>query len=140
MSALNMADLLLEAYNLADLIKNSPEAVRYIELKQELQEEEETRKLMHRFQIKKEKFEECQRFGHYHPDYHKARKEARECLQTIRQHPKINEYLELEEKLDHILNEVSRTIARSVSDTIKVPINDPKELRKANKNRRQSCG
>lgn len=58
----------------------------------------------------------------------------------MKDHPLIGEYLELEEWLDHLLAEVSRRIARAVSDTVKVPINDPRELRKANRNRRNHCG
>ncbi|OYD09168.1 hypothetical protein CHM34_03790 [Paludifilum halophilum] len=131
-----MADLVLEAYNLADRINESAEVHRYLELKSELGQDEEAQKLIRRFQRKKEIFEDCQRFGHFHPDYHAAKEEAEAFLKHMKEHPKIREYLEIEEKLDDLLSEVSRTLARSVSDSIKVPINDPRELKKANK----GCG
>ncbi len=140
MSAVDMTELLLETYKLADRIKESEEVNRYLKLKQEVQEDPEAQRLIREFQRKKELFEESQRFGHFHPDYHRAKNEAKEFLAEMRKHPKIGAYLELEEKLDRLLGEVSRTLAHSVSDSIKVPINDPRELRKANRAKRKSCG
>ncbi|MFD1396594.1 YlbF family regulator [Kroppenstedtia eburnea] len=140
MQSLDMTELLLEAYRLADQINDSKEVKRYLELKRKIAEDPTAQSLIKEFQKKKDVFEDCQRFGHFHPDYHAAKKEAQQFRRAMKDHPLIGEYLELEEWLDHLLAEVSRRIARAVSDTVKVPINDPRELRKANRNRRNHCG
>ncbi|MFC4076918.1 YlbF family regulator [Salinithrix halophila] len=139
MNSLDMAELLSEAYNLADRITDSDEAKRYIHLKRELGEDEEAQRLIRQFQEKKERFEEAQRFGHFHPDYHAAKEAAEDFSSRLREHPLIREYLEVEEKLDRLLGEVSRTLARSVSEEIKVPV-DAQELDKVEGGRRKSCG
>ncbi|PTM59719.1 YlbF family regulator [Desmospora activa] len=140
MSTLDMSELLLEAYQLADQINESEEVKRYLHLKQKVQESDEAQSLIAQFQRKKELFEEAQRFGHFHPDYYAAKKEANAFLKQIRKHPLIGQYLEAEEQVDHLLSEVSRTLAGAVSDSIKVPINDPRELRQANRKQRRGCG
>ncbi|GGE19199.1 regulatory protein YlbF [Marinithermofilum abyssi] len=137
MNTINMADLLLEAYDLADAINESEEVRRYLAAKRRVQEDAQAQRLIREFQRKKELFDDAQRFGHFHPDYHKAKEEAEAFLRRMRENPVIGEYMEAEEQLDELLGEVSRIIARSVSDTIKVPVNDPRGLRKANKRR---CG
>ncbi|PTX58296.1 cell fate (sporulation/competence/biofilm development) regulator YlbF (YheA/YmcA/DUF963 family) [Melghirimyces profundicolus] len=136
MNSIDMTELLLETYKLADRINESEEVKQYLKLKKEIQNDKEAQRLIREFQRKKEVFEDCQRFGHFHPDYHKAKDEAEAFLKELKKHPKIRAYLDLEERLDYLLSEVSRTIARSVSDSIKVPINDPRELRR----RRKGCG
>ncbi|SDW68541.1 Cell fate regulator YlbF, YheA/YmcA/DUF963 family (controls sporulation, competence, biofilm development) [Marininema mesophilum] len=141
MNSLDMTELLSEAYSLADRINESKEVSRYLELKRALAEDEEARKLINRFQTKKELFAEAQRFGHFHPDYHRAKDEAKEYLAEIRKYPLIKEYLELEEILDQLLNGVSQRIANAVSEDIKVPVNDEiQAMREANQKRRKSCG
>jgi cell fate (sporulation/competence/biofilm development) regulator YlbF (YheA/YmcA/DUF963 family) len=137
MNTINMADLLLEAYDLADAINESEEVRRYLAAKRRIQEDKQAQRLIREFQRKKELFDDAQRFGHFHPDYHKAKEEAEAFLRRMRENPVIGEYMEAEEQLDELLGEVSRIIAHSVSDRIKVPVNDPRELRKANKRR---CG
>ncbi|SMO61889.1 YlbF family regulator [Melghirimyces algeriensis] len=138
MKSLDMTELLLETYKLADQIKESKEVKRYLDLKREIHDDQEAQRLIKEFQRKKEMFEECQRFGHFHPEYHKAKQEAEDWLTKMKGNPKIREYMELEERLDFILGEVSRTIARTVSSSIKVPVNDSKELKMPNRNRRKS--
>ncbi|MFD1425340.1 cell fate (sporulation/competence/biofilm development) regulator YlbF (YheA/YmcA/DUF963 family) [Kroppenstedtia sanguinis] len=140
MQSLDMTEMLLETYRLADQINDSKEVKRYLELQRLIAEDPTAQSLIQEFQKKKDIFEDCQRFGHFHPDYHAAKKEAQRFRRAMREHPLIGEYLDLEEWLDHLLAEVSRRIAEAVSDTVKVPIHDPRELRKANRNRRDHCG
>jgi hypothetical protein len=51
--------------------------------------------------------------------------------------PSIRAFLEAEEKLDQLLHAVSLTIARSVSESVKVPSNDPEP---GVKKVRHACG
>lgn len=135
MKSLDMSELLLETYRLADRINDSKEVQQYLELKKKIAEDPQAQRLIKDFQKKKELFEDCQRFGHFHPDYHQAKKEAEQFRVSIQDHPLIGEYLEVEERLDRLLAEVSRKIAGSVSDSIKVPINESRD-----RSRRNSCG
>ncbi len=128
MASLDMTDILLDAYQLADAIKSSEEMVRYLEVKKRLEEDQEAQRLIRLFKEKKEKFEECQRFGHFHPDYHDAKKKAHAFQKEMIKYPVIREYLDAEQALDLLLAEVSRTIAYSVSKTIKVPVNQSPSL------------
>jgi len=125
MASLDMTEILLETYRLADQIIESEEVSLYLQLKKQLRENAQVQALIREFQKKKERFEECQRFGHYHPDYHAAKEEAEAFQRRMRKHPLIAAYLEAEAALDQLLHQVSRTIAHSVSESIKVPANDP---------------
>ncbi|MGI6126548.1 MAG: YlbF family regulator [Planifilum sp.] len=127
---LDMAEILMGAYQLADRINESEEVKRYLQLKERMDADPEVQRLIREFQRKKEKFEEAQRFGHYHPDYHAAKEEAESFQEKMAQHPLIAEFLEAEEQLDRLLNEVSRTIARAVSESVRVPINDPRPIKR----------
>ena len=106
---------------------------RYLHLKERLDADPEVRRLIGEFRRKKEKFEEAQRFGHFHPDYHAAKEEAESFQEKMARHPLIAEFLQAEEQLDRLLNEVSRTIAHAVSESVRVPVNDPRPIK------RRSC-
>lgn len=131
--SLDMAEILMEAYQLADRINDSEEVRRYLELRERLDADPEVRRLIGEFRRKKEKFEEAQRFGHFHPDYHAAKEEAESFQEKMARHPLIAEFLQAEEQLDRLLNEVSRTIAHAVSESVRVPVNDPRPIK------RRSC-
>ncbi|SFI99006.1 Cell fate regulator YlbF, YheA/YmcA/DUF963 family (controls sporulation, competence, biofilm development) [Thermoflavimicrobium dichotomicum] len=125
-----MSEILMDAYHLADQINESEEVKNYLQLKKKLQENEEAQRLIKEFQRVKSLYEEAQRFGIFHPNYHEAKEKAERFQKKLRQHPLISAYLEAEEKLDQLLYEVSATIAHSISETIKVPSNQPRSIRK----------
>lgn len=125
MASLDMTEILQETYRLADQINESQEVTRYLQLKKQLREDAQAQALIREFQKKKERFEECQRFGHFHPDYHAAKEEAEAFQRRMWEHPLIAAYLEVEAELDQLLYQVSLTIAHAVSESIKVPKNDP---------------
>lgn len=125
METLDMASILLEAYQLADKINESPEVKEYLRTKQRLNEDPEAQKLIREFHKVKDLYEEAQRFGIFHPNYHEAKEQAMVWQEKIRMHPTIHSFLKAEEQLDQLLHEVSLTIAHSVSDSVKVPANDP---------------
>ncbi|MCS1350180.1 YlbF family regulator [Mechercharimyces sp. CAU 1602] len=135
MPALDMTEILLRIDQLAEGIKECDEMKEYLEWKRRVTEDVEAQRLIQEFQRFKEKVEEVERFGHFHPDYRSAKKEAAGKLSQLAQHPLIGSYMKAEEKLDQLLSEVSRLIAQPVSETIKVPINDPRQAKK-----RSGCG
>jgi cell fate (sporulation/competence/biofilm development) regulator YlbF (YheA/YmcA/DUF963 family) len=128
--SLDMSEILIAAYQLADCINESEEVNNYLYYKKQLQEDQEAQKLIREFQDVKALFEEAQRFGIFHPNYHEAKEKAESFQKKLNHHPKIAAYLEAEEKLDQLLYDVSATIAHCISDTIKIPTNDPKLLGK----------
>jgi cell fate (sporulation/competence/biofilm development) regulator YlbF (YheA/YmcA/DUF963 family) len=124
-NVLDMASLLLRAYDLGDAILQSREANDYLRWKREMEQSEEARRLIREMQKRKEKFAECERFGHFHPEYHKALEAVKETERELEQIEAVARFKEAENRLDELLHEVSLIIARSVSDSIKVPSNNP---------------
>ncbi|WP_028550339.1 YlbF family regulator [Paenibacillus sp. UNC451MF] len=123
--ALDMSAILMQAYDLGDLIKDSAETADYLYWKQKKEEDPKVQELLKQFQKKKELFDECQRFGHFHPDYHSALEQAQSIQSQLDNLEAVSRFKEAEQRLDDLLFTVSELIARSVSETIKVPSNDP---------------
>lgn len=137
METLDMAEILLGAYKLADKINDSEEVERYLECKRRLQEDQEAQQIIKDFQRVKERYEEAKRFGIFHPNYHEAKEEALRFQEKLQAHPTIQAFLKAEEELDTLLHDVSTLIAQAVSDTIKVPSNHRNPVVKAG---RRPCG
>jgi len=124
-TALDMATVLMKAYHLGDMINGSAEVADYLYWKEVLAKDVEVNNLILKLERKKELFDECQRFGHFHPDYHKALDEVKQIEQQLDEIEVVISYKASETKLDELLYDISTTIAYSVSDTIKVPSNNP---------------
>lgn len=120
---LDMSALLMQAYELGDWINSSAEMVDFLYWKQQISQDKEAGMLIQQFAKKKEKFEECERFGHFHPDYHAAMGEVSDFQEKMDNNEVIRNFKLAEERLDELLHAVSETIAFSVSETIKVPGN-----------------
>jgi cell fate (sporulation/competence/biofilm development) regulator YlbF (YheA/YmcA/DUF963 family) len=133
MGTFDMTEILLDAYQLADQINQSKEVQNYLFLQKQVKESAEAQKLMQEFQKAKQLYEEAQRFGIFHPNYHEAKERGEIVQQKLRSHPILGAYLLAEEKIDQLLYQVSSMIARSVSDSIKVPVNDAKRSIKEGK-------
>ena len=124
-NALDMSALLLKAYDIGDAINGSVEAAEYLYWKNALHAVPEVQALVRKLNTKKELFAECERFGHYHPEYHKALDAVKEVEAELDQIEAVARFKEAESKLDDLLYEVSELIARAVSESIKVPSNNP---------------
>jgi cell fate (sporulation/competence/biofilm development) regulator YlbF (YheA/YmcA/DUF963 family) len=122
-TTLDMAAVLLKAYELGDMINRSQEVRDYLYWQQQTSQDPEIQRVMRLFQKKKEAFAECERFGRYHPDYNKALEELREVERQLNAFPAVKKYKEAEERLDDLLYAISKTVAHSVSPDIKVPRN-----------------
>jgi cell fate (sporulation/competence/biofilm development) regulator YlbF (YheA/YmcA/DUF963 family) len=123
---LDMSAILMQAYDLGDMIKISAETSDYLYWKQRKDEDPQVKELLKLFNKKKELFEECQRFGHFHPDYHAALEQVQSIQQQLDNLESVKNFKMAEQRLDDLLYSVSQLIAHSVSDTIKVPGNDLK--------------
>jgi len=123
-SSLDMASLLLSAYELGDWINQSAEVSDYLYWKSVVNENEEVKSLQIEFSKAKELFEECQRFGRFHPNYHEAKDKVKDVEKRLLELECVSKFKASEQAVDDMLYEVSRMIAESVSDTIKVPGNE----------------
>lgn len=123
--SLDMSAILMQAYDLGDMINVSAETADYLYWKRRKDEDPEVHELVKQFNKKKELFEECQRFGHFHPDYHAALEQVQAIQSRLDGLESVHGFKAAEQRLDELLYVISETIARSVSDTIKVPSNDP---------------
>lgn len=69
----------------------------------------------------KERYEEVQRFGRYHPDYNIVMKEIRVQKRALDLNELVAELRVLENEVQHLFDEVGSIIAKSVSDSVKLP-------------------
>jgi cell fate (sporulation/competence/biofilm development) regulator YlbF (YheA/YmcA/DUF963 family) len=122
-NALDMSTILLQAYELGDWINGSVEVAEYLQAKHEMEHDDSVKEIVRSFAKKKELFEECERFGHFHPDYNSAMEQVQQVQQQMEQNQVWSRFNQAEHKLDDLLYTVSKTIAHSVSMTIKVPSN-----------------
>ncbi|REK76374.1 YlbF family regulator [Paenibacillus paeoniae] len=123
-SSLDMASLLLSAYELGDWINQSAEVTDYLYWKSVVSQDQEVKDLQIHFAKAKELFEECQRFGRFHPNYHEAKDKVKLIEKQLMDLECVSKFKESEQAVDDMLYEVSRMIAESVSDNIKVPSNE----------------
>lgn len=122
-NAIDFVEVINRAYEIGDMINASYELQQYINCKQEMENDKEAQRLIQQFHRVKDKFHECERFGHYHPDYHKALEEVQRFQEVLEQNETIRRFKQAEHAVDTLLYEVSKTIAYAVSEDIKVPSN-----------------
>lgn len=124
-NTVDMAELLTNAYELGDMINNSAVVSEYLFWKQRVEEDQDVLLLKKKLDAKKELFEETERFGHFHPNYHEAKDKVAEVERELEQIEAVRRFKAAEKDLDDLLHQMSETIAYAVSETIKVPSNDP---------------
>jgi cell fate (sporulation/competence/biofilm development) regulator YlbF (YheA/YmcA/DUF963 family) len=121
----DLSDLMLYAYAIGDSILSSSEVHDYLFWKKEAEQDKQAIALSKLLTKKKELWDECQRFGRFHPDYHSAKEAAEQVERQLDELEVVRRFKLAEQQLDDLLYTVSETIAHSVSDTIKVPSNNP---------------
>ncbi len=118
------SEVFLQAHELAEMINQSVEVMEFLSYKQVLDKNQEVMQLKKRLARENEKYEEVNRFSHYHPDYKKTKENLDKILLEIDQHEMVKAYKKAEEKVDDLLYEVTRTLALAISNTIKVGKNE----------------
>lgn len=73
----------------------------------------------------KEQYEDVQRFGKYHPDYHKIMKEIRQQKRQLDLNELVANLKLAENDFQDLLDEISLIIGKSVSEAVKVPVSNP---------------
>ncbi|WP_044642233.1 YlbF family regulator [Risungbinella massiliensis] len=121
MKSIDMAELILDAYQLADELKESPEVQEYLIRKKQMEQCSAAQKLIQEFQQAKLLFEETRRFGIFHPNYHEAKERAEALQRYMNEQAEIGAFQEAEKRLDQLLFQISNMLAKAVSNSIKVP-------------------
>lgn len=120
-TTLEHIDILDQSDIVSNLIKNSTELNIYKEREHILQTNQEAQNLIKDFNKIKEKYDEAQRFGTYHPDYNKIMKQVRSTKRKMDMNEHVAAFKIAERNLQNLLDEVSKIIATSVSSSIMVP-------------------
>ncbi|RUS48326.1 YlbF family regulator [Cohnella sp. AR92] len=123
--AADMATLYTRAYELGELIKQSALTAEYHYYKDQVDSDERVKELSREFAKAKELFAECERFGRFHPSYNEALERVYEVQARLDEIEPVRKFKLAEQSVDNLLHDVALLIARSVSDSIKVPDNDP---------------
>lgn len=121
--ALDTAAILSMACDLGDLINRSADMADYLYWKEAVARHPDVPPLVDKLNRCKEYFAECERFGHFHPEYHKALEAVKAAERELDRIEAVARFKEAENRLDELLYEVSKVIAHSVSESIKVPSN-----------------
>ncbi|KAA6452252.1 MULTISPECIES: YlbF family regulator [Bacillus] len=114
-----------EAQKLAGMILQSETAENYRNCYKRLQQDEEAGRIIRSFMDIKDKYEDVQRFGKYHPDYREISRKMREIKRELDLNDKVADFKKAETELQSILDEVSIEIGTAVSEHIKVPTGNP---------------
>ena len=118
------SEVLIETYELVDLIIQSEAMENYLSYKEALNQDAEVQELKKQLAKAKVAYEEVNRFGQYHPDYHQAKEKVDQILSDLDRNETIKKYKEAERALDKLLYQVAETLAHSISPSILVPRND----------------
>lgn len=122
---MNQLEIINQTYRLAELILHSSLVENYTKTREQMYADAEALASIASFQELKEKYEEVQRFGKYHPDYRTVLGQVREAKKKMDSIPVIVAFKKAEDELDEVLYQVSRMIADAVSSKIKVLSNNP---------------
>lgn len=140
MNTVDMAEVLTYAYEIGDMINASVEVADYLYWKQAVEGDPTIQALIRKLDSKKELFEETQRFGHFHPNYHSAKDEVAAVEAELEAYEPVARFKQAEKNLDDLLHSMSEKIAFSVSESIKVPGNDPLPKKGCGSGGACSCG
>ncbi|MCC3357593.1 YlbF family regulator [Bacillus sp. REN16] len=124
-ATIEKVEILEEAQSLSSMILQSELAEEYRSCLYTLQNDREAQKLISDFQIMKEKYDEVQRFGKYHPDFRTVSKETRELKRRLDLYETIANFKKAEDNLQKVLDEISVLLGGAVSKQIKVPTGNP---------------
>ncbi|WP_097072026.1 YlbF family regulator [Ureibacillus xyleni] len=114
-----------EADQLSEMILSSEQAQKYRDAYREVYSDESLVQQIHAFTKMKEQYEDVQRFGKYHPDYHTIMKKIREQKRALDLNEQVANLKIAENDFQDLLDEVSLIIGKSVSEAVKVPVSNP---------------
>ena len=114
-----------EADELSAMILASEQAEKLRNAYKEVYSDRELVQQIHSFAKMKEQYEDVQRFGKYHPDYHTIMKKIREQKRALDIDERVANLKIAENDYQDLLDELSLIIGKSVSEAVKVPVSNP---------------
>jgi cell fate (sporulation/competence/biofilm development) regulator YlbF (YheA/YmcA/DUF963 family) len=117
--------LLDEAEELAKIILQSDIVEQYQISFYKLKSNKESQRKINAFIRLKDRYEEVQRFGKYHPDYKLVMGQIRDIKREMDLDDLVAEFKRAENDFQQLLDEVSKIIGKSVSIHVKVPTGNP---------------
>jgi len=125
LATIERIELLDKADELVQMVLNSDIAENYRQCLYRVKSSKETQAKISSFVKMKERYEEVQRFGRYHPDYKEVMGQIRILKREVDLDDFVAEFKKAENDLQGLLDEISVLIGRSVSDNVKVPTGNP---------------
>lgn len=125
LATMERMEILHCADELAQMVIQSEIGENYLIKLYKLQNDVEAQAKIKAFTSMKERFEEVQRFGRYHPDYKYVNLETRTRKREMDMHPSVIEFKQAENMLQEVLDQISVIVASSVSQHIKTPGGNP---------------
>ncbi|MCZ2258897.1 YlbF family regulator [Sporosarcina sp. G11-34] len=109
------------AEELTDILLSSEVVDSYRQAHAAVYTDVELAKSIREFTVMKERYEEVQRFGRYHPDYNIVMKSIRVQKRELDLNEQVAELRIAENDVQQLFDEVGAIVARSVSESVKVP-------------------
>ncbi|MCP3031079.1 YlbF family regulator [Halobacillus sp. A1] len=123
LATMEIVDLIDRSETIGQMIMDSEVMAQYHQAKLDMETDEEAQTLIRNFKNIKDQYEDVQRFGRYHPDYNDIMKRVRSVKREMDMHEKVVQYKRAEREVQKLLDEISQSVAFSVSEQIKVPRN-----------------
>lgn len=115
-----MTDIILQAYRVADEIKNDPDVIALKQLNQKIEKQYQNEIVA--FDQAKDVYNDVMSTGgRYHPDFKVASKQLAETKRELYEKPDVITYLALEKKIETKLNDLLKQIAEQISPFIPMP-------------------
>lgn len=118
-------EILDDIDELSDMIVQSKTYFQYKEAAQQLANDDEAHLLYQAFLKSKEKYDEVQRFGKYHPDYKQVMMETRQRKRAYEMLEVVMDHKSKEVELQQLIDEVVSKIAVAVSENVKIESGNP---------------
>lgn len=106
---------------LADMLRHSEVVVEYRQAHERVYSDPDLIQSIRKFTEMKERYEEVQRFGKYHPDYHIVMKAIRQQKRELDLNEQVAALRLAENDIQQVLDEIGMNLAHAVSEAVKVP-------------------
>ncbi len=110
-----------QAEGLADMLLTSEVVVEYRKAYHDVYSDAVLVAEIQAFSMMKERYEEVQRFGRYHPDYNIVMKSIRVQKRELDMNEQVAALRLAENDVQYLFDQIGSIVAKSVSDTVKVP-------------------
>ncbi|WAA13709.1 YlbF family regulator [Fervidibacillus halotolerans] len=122
---LERAQIIDHAEKLARMVIESDIVETYRHSLYMMRSNKETQRKIRRFVELKERYEEVERFGRYHPDYKTVMMNIRRAKREMDLDEHVANFKRAERDLQNLLDEISMLIGHSVSPNVKVATGNP---------------